>query len=224
MSADFRDRTDAGRQLAAALATLDLPPPRIVLALPRGGVPVGHAIAQALDAALDIVLVRKIGAPGQPELALGAIADCGAGVPPYIEWNTMLLHVAGPLQAYLDRAVADELDELERRRVRYGAMQPPQAGSLADATVIVTDDGVATGATMRAALAAVRRAHPAKLVLAVPVAPNDAWLTLRGQADESVCLLTPPSDLFRAVGLYYRDFEQTGDDEVIALLADRRAP
>ncbi|KFX28309.1 phosphoribosyltransferase [Ralstonia solanacearum] len=224
MSADFRDRTDAGRQLAAELATLDLPPPRIVLALPRGGVPVGHAIAQALDAALDIVLVRKIGAPGQPELALGAIADCGAGVPPYIEWNTMLLRLASAPQAYLDRTVADELDELERRRIRYGATQPPQAGSLAGATVIVTDDGVATGATMRAALAAVRRARPARLVLAVPVAPDDAWLTLRGLADESVCLLTPPADLFRAVGLYYRDFDQTGDAEVIALLADRRIP
>jgi predicted phosphoribosyltransferase len=222
MPAYFRNRTDAGRQLGVELATLDLPPPRIVLALPRGGVPVGHAIAQALDAALDIVLVRKIGAPGQPERAQGPIADCGAGVPPYIEWNISLLHLAAPTQAYLDHVVADELTELERRRIRYGAEHPPQAGSLADATVIVTDDGVATGATVRAALAAVRRAGPGKLVLAMPVAPDDAWLTLREQADEAICLVTPSSDTFRAVGLYYGDFEQTEDAEVIALLADRR--
>lgn len=223
MPAYFRNRTDAGQQLAVELAKLDLPPPRIVLALPRGGVPVGHAIAQALDASLDVVLVRKIGAPGQHELALGAIADCGAGVPPHIEWNTSLLQVIAPPQSYLDHVVADELNELERRRIRYGATQPPQAGSLKGSTVIVTDDGVATGATMRAALAAVRRAEPGKLVLAVPVAPDDAWLTLRTEADEGVCLVTPASDFFRAVGLYYLDFEQTEDSEVIALLADRRA-
>ncbi len=158
----FRDRADAGRQLAAALATLDLPAPRIVLALPRGGVPVGYAIARALNATLGVLLVRKLGAPWQPELALGALADCGAGLPPHIEWNTELLDAIGPSQAYLDEVTAQELAELERRRTRYGVVPLPLAG----ATVIVTDDGIATGATMRAALAAVRRAKPGRLVLA----------------------------------------------------------
>ncbi|KMW44636.1 phosphoribosyltransferase family protein [Ralstonia insidiosa] len=212
----FRDRADAGRQLAAALATLDLPAPRIVLALPRGGVPVGYAIARALNATLGVLLVRKLGAPWQPELALGALADCGAGLPPHIEWNTELLDAIGPSQAYLDEVTAQELAELERRRTRYGVVPLPLAG----ATVIVTDDGIATGATMRAALAAVRRAKPGRLVLAVPTAPETTWHTLRAEVDDGRCLIAPPDFSFQAVGQYYGNFDQTEDSEVIALLAD----
>ena len=218
MPTPFRDRADAGRQLANALAVLDLPTPRIVLALPRGGVPVGHAIAQALSATLGVLLVRKLGAPLQPELALGALADCGAGLPPHVEWNTELLQALQPLQVYLDEVMAHELAELERRRARYGVAPLPLAG----ATVIVTDDGIATGATVRAALAAVRRAGPGRLVLAVPVAPESTWHTLRTEVDEAVCLIAAPDFSFQAVGQYYEDFEQTEDSEVIALLADAR--
>lgn len=218
MPAPFRNRTDAGRQLADALTALDLPTPRIVLALPRGGVPVGHEIARALGATLGVLLVRKLGAPLQPELALGALADCGAGMPPHVEWNTSLLHAIGPSQTYLDGLMAQELAELERRRERYGVVPLPLAG----ATVIVTDDGVATGATMRAALAAVRRARPGRLVLAIPVAPDTTWHTLHAKADDGVCLIAPPDFSFQAVGQYYSDFEQTEDSEVISLLADAR--
>ncbi|MCO5400246.1 phosphoribosyltransferase [Ralstonia soli] len=218
MPAPFRNRTDAGRQLAAALVALGLNAPRIVLALPRGGVPVAHAIAKALGATLGVLLVRKLGAPLQPELALGALADCGAGIPPHVEWNTSLLHALQPSQAYLDEVMAQELAELERRRERYGVTPLPLAG----ATVIVVDDGIATGATMRAALAAVRRAKPERLVLAVPAAPESTWETLRAEVDVGVCLIAAPDFSFQAVGQYYEDFDQTEDREVIALLADAR--
>ena len=214
----FRDRADAGRQLAAALATLDLPAPRIVLALPRGGVPVGYAIARALNATLGVLLVRKLGAPWQPELALGALADCGAGLPPHIEWNTELLDAIAPSQAYLDKVTAQELTELERRRTRYGVVPLPLAG----VTVIVTDDSIATGATVRAALAAVRRAKPGRLVLAVPTAPKTTWQALRTEVDDGVCLIAPPDSSFQAVGQYYDNFDQTEDSEVMALLANAR--
>jgi predicted phosphoribosyltransferase len=218
MSAPFRDRLDAGRQLADALASLRLGEPRIVLALPRGGVPVGHAIARALHAALGVLLVRKLGAPLQPELALGALADCGAGMPPHVEWNTALLRTLAPTQAYLDAVTTQELAEMERRRARYGVTPTPLPG----ATVIVTDDGVATGATVRAALGAVRLARPARLVLAVPVAPDTTWQALRAEVDDGVCLIAAPDLSFQAVGQYYRNFDQTEDSEVIALLADAR--
>jgi len=218
MPIPFRDRIDAGQQLGNALAALDLPAPRIVLALPRGGVPVGHAIALALSATLGVLLVRKLGAPMQPELALGALADCGAGTPPHIEWNASLLHMIGPSQGYLNEVTAQELAELERRRERYGVTALPLAG----ATVIVTDDGIATGATVRAALAAVRRDKPGRLVLAVPTAPETTWKALRAEVDDGICLVAPPDFSFQAVGQYYRDFEQTEDSEVIALLADAR--
>ncbi|ATG22691.1 phosphoribosyltransferase [Ralstonia pickettii] len=218
MSAPFRDRLDAGRQLADALASLQLGEPRIVLALPRGGVPVGHVIARALHAALGVLLVRKLGAPLQPELALGALADCGAGMPPHVEWNTALLRALAPAQAYLDAVTTQELAEMERRRARYGVTPTPLAG----ATVIVTDDGVATGATVRAALGAVRLARPARLVLAVPVAPDTTWQALRAEVDDGVCLIAAPDLSFQAVGQYYRNFDQTEDSEAIALLADAR--
>ena len=155
-------------------------------------------------------------APWQPELALGALADCGAGLPPHIEWNTELLDAIGPSQVYLDEVTAQELAELERRRTRYGVVPLPLAG----ATVIVTDDGIATGATMRAALAAVRRAKPGRLVLAVPTAPETTWHTLRAEVDDGRCLIAPPDFGFQAVGQYYGNFDQTEDSEVIALLAD----
>ncbi|MBU9576879.1 phosphoribosyltransferase [Ralstonia mannitolilytica] len=218
MSAPFRDRLDAGRQLADALASLKLGEPRVVLALPRGGVPVGHAIARAVQAVLGVLLVRKLGAPLQPELALGALADCGAGMPPHVEWNTALLRALAPTQAYLDAVTTQELAEMERRRARYGVTPTPLAG----ATVIVTDDGVATGATVRAALGAVRVARPARLALAVPVAPDTTWQALRAEVDDGVCLIAAPDPSFQAVGQYYRNFDQTEDSEVIALLADAR--
>lgn len=214
----FRDRTDAGRQLANALTALDLPAPCIVLALPRGGVPVGHAIAQALGATLGVLLVRKLGAQMQPELALGALADCGAGLPPHVEWNTSVLDTMQPSRAYLEEVMAQELAEMERRRQRYGVTPLPLAG----ATVIVTDDGVATGATVRAALAAVRRAGPGRLVLAIPTAPDTTWQALRAEVDDGLCLIAAPDFSFQAVGQYYEDFEQTEDSEVIALLAEAR--
>lgn len=216
MPARFRNRTDAGQQLADALTALDLIAPRIVLALPRGGVPVGHAIARALDATLGVLLVRKLGAPLQPELALGALADCGAGMPPHVEWNASLLQTIQPSQAYLDEVTAHELAELERRRARYGVTALPLAG----ATVIVTDDGIATGATVRAALAAVRCTKPRRLVLAIPTAPESAWHTLRAAVDDGLCLIVAPDFSFQAVGQYYENFDQTEDSEVIALLAD----
>jgi predicted phosphoribosyltransferase len=218
MFASFRDRADAGRQLADALTALNLSAPRIVLALPRGGVPVGHAIARALGATLGVLLVRKLGAPMQPELALGALADCGAGMPPHVEWNTSLLQALQPSQAYLDKVTAHELAELERRRERYGVTPLP----LASATVIVTDDGIATGATVRAALAAVRRAKPGRLVLAIPTAPESTWHALRAEVDDGICLIAAPDFSFQAVGQYYDNFDQTEDSEVIALLADAR--
>ncbi len=214
----FRDRTDAGRQLANALTALDPPAPCIVLALPRGGVPVGHAIAQALGATLGVLLVRKLGAQMQPELALGALADCGAGLPPHVEWNTSVLDTMQPSRAYLEEVMAQELAEMERRRQRYGVTPLPLAG----ATVIVTDDGVATGATVRAALAAVRRAGPGRLVLAIPTAPDTTWQALRAEVDDGLCLIAAPDFSFQAVGQYYEDFEQTEDSEVIALLAEAR--
>ena len=216
MPAPFRDRADAGRQLADALATRNLPAPRIVLALPRGGVPVGYVIARALNATLGVLLVRKLGAPWQPELALGALADCGAGLPPHVEWNTSILDAIAPSQAYLDEVMAQELAELERRRTRYGVTPLPLAG----ATVIVTDDGIATGATVRAALAAVRRAKPARVVLAIPTAPETTWQALHTEVDDGLCLIAAPDFSFQAVGQYYGNFDQTDDSEVMAMLAN----
>jgi len=208
----FRDRAEAGQRLAAALVGYrgrDV----VVVALPRGGVPVAAAVATVLDAPLDLVLVRKIGAPFHEELAMGAVADA-AGQPRTVR-NEDIIATLGVDDETFDAARAVQLHEIERRRKAYLGDRPRAA--LAGRVAIVVDDGVATGATTRAALRAVRRQGPAKLVLAVPVAPTDTLAELRDEADEVVCLEAYPA--FGAIGLYYVDFRQVSDDEVTAILA-----
>ena len=206
----FRNRSEAGRKLADILVRMALPRP-VVLALPRGGVPLGVEIARALAAPLDLLLVRKIGAPGQPELALGAVVD---GERPELVVNRDVQAACGVTDAQLHDAERRQLAEIERRRAVYLKGRAPVA--LSGASAIVVDDGIATGATVRAALRAVRRRNPARLVLAVGVAPPDAIAMLRDEVDDVVCLLTP--EPLRAVGLYYDDFSQLDDDDVVALL------
>lgn len=206
----FRDREEAGRRLAERLRALDLPRP-LVLALPRGGVPVAYEVATALQAPLDLVLVRKIGVPFQPELALGAVVD---GDTPEIVVNEDIARALGISEDEIARAAAREIAEIERRRRIYlrGRAPLPVAGR----TAIVVDDGIATGATVRAALQALRRRDPERLVLAIPVAPPDTVAALRAVTDEIICLEMPHH--FTAVGAYYEDFAQLSDAEVIALL------
>ena len=208
----FIDRTDAGRRLADRLAPMSLPPPRVVLALPRGGVPIGAEVARRLAAPLDLLLVRKIGAPGQPELAVAALVE-GDGPEVVVDEDTLAL--SGADRRYVQDQARTQWREIERRRALYlkGRTRPALQG----ATVVVVDDGIATGTTARAALQALRRRQPGRLVLAVPVAPADTVARLRAEVDELVCLATP--EPFRAVGLHYRDFHQVDDDEVIAALA-----
>jgi putative phosphoribosyl transferase len=207
----FADRDEAGRRLADKLLHLKDRQP-VVLALPRGGVAVGFEIAQALDAPLDIVLVRKIGVPWQPELALGAVTD-GAGREIFID-RDLATRLDVP-DSYIEEETARQLEEIERRRKSYCEGRP--ALEVAGRTAIVVDDGIATGATMRVALQAVRRRGPARLVLAVPVAPPDTLAALRKEVDEAVCLETPIE--LGAIGFYYRDFHQMRDSEVTDLLA-----
>lgn len=208
----FRNRREAGVELAQRLMHLRGQSP-VVLALPRGGVPVGFEIARALDAPLDLLLVRKIGAPHQPELAVGAVVD---GAEPDIVLNEDIVRALGVSEDYIRREAASELEELERRRAFYLRGRPPV--EVAGVTAIVVDDGIATGATVRAALRGMRRRNPARLVLAAPVAPPDTVASLRPEADEIVCVATP--DPFMAVGAFYRDFPQLSDEEVIALMEE----
>jgi putative phosphoribosyl transferase len=212
----FIDRADAGRRLAGKLAHLKDRRP-IVLGLPRGGVAVGFEIARALDAPLDVVLVRKIGVPWQPELALGAVSD-GAVAETFID---AALAKQLPLpERYVEEEAARQLEEIERRRAVYCAGRPPL--DIKDRTAIVVDDGIATGATMRVALRAARRRAPARLVLAVPVAPPETLAELGQEVDEAVCLDTPP--MLGAIGFYYRDFHQMSDAEVTDMLARASHP
>lgn len=203
----FRDRLDAAAQLAAALAAWRGSRP-LVLAIPRGAVPMGRAIARRLDGEFDVVLVRKLRAPFSPEFAVGAIDETG--------WTYIAPHArqAGADERYLAEEKAAQLATLHRRRAEYTPHRPPidPAGRVA----IVVDDGLATGATMIAALHAVRARGPAKLICAVPVAPPDSVDAVRPYCDEVVCLHTPWD--FGAVGRFYRNFEQVEDDEVIRLL------
>ena len=220
----FRDRKEAGERLAALLVHLK-GEDSVVLALPRGGVAIGAAVAQALDAPLDIVLVRKIGVPWQPELALGAVcepapAKAGDAGPEVFIDQRMAAALAIPAD-YVTAETARQTAELERRRALYCAGRPPV--EIAGKTAIVVDDGIATGATMRVALRAVRRRGPQRLVLAAPVAAAETLAALVAEADETVCVATPQG--LGAIGFYYDDFHQLSDDEVIALLAaaDRSA-
>jgi len=211
----FADRVEAGRRLAVRLEHLKTTRP-VVLALPRGGVPVGYEIARRLAVPLNLVLVRKIGAPGREELAIGAIAE---GDPPELVTDEDLAGWLALPEDYLETAKQAALREIERRRQSYLPGQAPV--EIAGRTVIVVDDGIATGATMLAALRATRRRKPSRLVLAVPVAPAGTLERLRKEVDEAVCLEIP--DDFYAVGQFYRAFPQLQDEEVIALLNQARA-
>jgi putative phosphoribosyl transferase len=206
----FHDRSDAGQRLGRRLLDLGLPDP-LVLALPRGGVAVAIEVARLLGAPLDVVLVRKIGAPWHKELAAGAVVD---GEQPELVLNPDVVRGYGIDEGYLEAEKARQLREIERRRRLYlgGRPRPRIAGR----TAIVVDDGIATGATVRAALRAVRRAAPRELVLAVPVASPEVLDRLAPDVDRIVCL-HPDPDLM-AVGQYYADFTQVEDDEVVAML------
>jgi putative phosphoribosyl transferase len=211
----FSDRSEAGRRLAKRLLRFKDRNP-VVLALPRGGVPVGAEIARALAAPLDLVLVRKIGAPYQQELAIGAIAD---GEHPELFTDPRLIAHLEVTGEYLEQAKSAGLKEIERRRRAWFGDR--RLIDVAGRTAIVVDDGIATGATMEVALRATRRRGPAWLVLAVPVAPPDTIAKLQQEADETVCLDTPEE--FFAVGQFYRRFPQLEDHEVTALLDEARA-
>jgi predicted phosphoribosyltransferase len=207
----FENRLDAGRKLAHALAGYKDQHP-VILALPRGGVPVAAEVAAALQAPLDLILVRKIGVPIQPELAMGAVVDGGA---PVVVRNENVIRLAGIDESEFKATCESELAEIERRRERYLGNRPRI--DVAGRVAIVIDDGIATGATTRAALRATRMRKPSKLVLAVPVAPTDTLAAMREEADHVVCL--EDHEFFGAIGLYYFDFSQTSDREVIDAIA-----
>jgi putative phosphoribosyl transferase len=206
----FRDRTEAGQLLAERLRHYAGRDDVVVLALPRGGVPVAYEVAKVLDAPLDVFVVRKLGVPGHEELAMGAIASGGVLV-----LDEGIVERLGISESEIQRAVEAELRELSRREEAYrrGREPPDVAGK----TVILVDDGLATGSTMRAAALAVRRLAPARVVVAVPVASAETCSEFRDVVDEVVCGVTPRP--FHAVGLWYQDFSQTTDDEVRSLLA-----
>ncbi len=206
----FKNRSDAGRKLAKALAGYKDQQP-VILALPRGGVPVAAEVAAALNAPLDLILVRKVGVPFQRELAMGAVVDGGA---PIIVRNEDVIRLAGIDEAEFKAVCDGELAEIERRRQRY--LGSREYVDISGRTAIVIDDGVATGATTKAALRATRSRNPKKLVLAVPVAPTDSLAELRGDADDVVCL--EDHEFFGAIGIYYADFCQVSDEEVSDIL------
>jgi putative phosphoribosyl transferase len=206
----FEDRGDAGRQLAAAARGYAVEDP-LVLALPRGGVPVAYEVAQELGAPMDLLFVRKIGAPGHPEYGIGAVVD---GDNPQVVLSEMVDQLGIPA-SYIEQQKRRELEEIERRRRAYLGDREPLA--IKGRTVMVVDDGIATGGTVRASLRALRSAEARRLILAVPVAAADTIESLRSEADEILCLATP--EPFYAVGMHYRDFDQTSDEEVVRLLA-----
>jgi predicted phosphoribosyltransferase len=205
----FRDRTEAGRRLAAELAAYAGRPDVLVLALPRGGVPVAFEVARALHAPLDVFLVRKLGVPGHEELAMGAIATGGVRV-----MNSDVVRALHIPEEAIEAVAAEEQQELERRERLYRDDRP--APEVHGRTVILVDDGLATGSSMRAAVAALRYLRPARIVVAVPVAAPDTCTELQAEVDDVVCVRTP--EPFYGVGLWYDDFSQTTDAEVHALL------
>ncbi|MCF7696527.1 phosphoribosyltransferase [Mycetohabitans sp. B2] len=210
----FPNRRAAGSALAGALTRYrDCAP--LVVGLPRGGVPVAFEVARALGGSLDVLLVRKLGAPHQPELALGSIVE---GDPPQVVWNEDIVMALRPGDDYLIGEQHRQQQELVRRRAQYRRGAPPVPA--AHRTIIVVDDGVATGSTMKVALLALRNAGAAKLVAASPVAPREVWTHVAQWADDNACLAQ--LDAFGAVGQYYADFAQTSDDEVVDLLARSR--
>ncbi|HWP03453.1 MAG TPA: phosphoribosyltransferase family protein [Gemmatimonadaceae bacterium] len=209
----FRDRVDAGRRLAAALAHLKGERP-LVLAVPRGGVIVAAEVARELGGDLDVIVARKVGAPFSPELAVGAVASDGTR---YIHAESA--RAVGVTDEYLERAIAEKMAEAKAREERYRGGRP--ALDARGRTVILVDDGLATGSTMIAAARSVRRRDPAKVVIAVPVAPPSTVEAMRREADEVVCLAAPRS--FGAVGQFYRDFGQVEDEEVQRILGTRVA-
>lgn len=210
----FRDRRHAGEVLARRLQHLAGRPNLVVLALPRGGVPVAHEVAYALGAPMDVWVVRKLGLPGYPELAMGAIASGGVRV-----MNEDVLAAYRPSSADIDAVTRSERAELERRERAY--RDQPTAVPIEGRTVILVDDGLATGSTMRAAVLAVRQRQPARVIVAVPVGARETCEALREVADEVVCALMP--EPLSAVGLWYTDFSQTTDDEVRHLLSMPRS-
>jgi putative phosphoribosyl transferase len=205
----FRNRREAGRRLAAELREYAGRPDAIVLALPRGGVPVGYEIAEALHVPLDVFVVRKLGLPWQEELAMGALASGNVRV-----LDEDLIRVARVTPEDIAHVTAVEQAELERRERRYRGDRP--FPHLQGRTIILVDDGLATGSTMRAAVAALRKEQPARIVVAVPVSATETCDAFRDIADEIICAETP--EPFQAVGLWYEDFSQTTDDEVHELL------
>jgi predicted phosphoribosyltransferase len=214
MQGRFSNRRDAGRRLADALTRYRGDPSAIVLALPRGGVPIGFEVASALGVPLDVFVVRKLGLPWHEELAMGALARGGVRI-----LDDELIRAARVSPDEILRITADEQAELNRRERRYrGSRAFP---SVRGKTVILVDDGLATGSTMRAAVAALRKEDPARVVVAVPVAAREACDAVGTIADEIVCVATP--DYFQSVGQWYDDFAQTSDDEVHALLEESRA-
>lgn len=205
----FRDRKDAGKKLTEKLLAYKDDKDTVVLALPRGGIPVAYEVARALHLPLDLLIVRKLGTPGHRELAMGAIATGGVKV-----LNEGIIASLRIPQTMIDKVVETELKELERREFAYRGAKAPL--DVKDKTVILMDDGIATGATMRAAIASLKQRHPKKIVLAVPTAAGTTYTELSAQVDEFVCLATP--EPYIAVGVWYDSFPQTSDDEVKVLL------
>src|SRR3981189_3549403 len=211
----FRDRREAGRLLAAKLSAYANRTDVLVLALPRGGVPVAYEVARALGAPLDVFVVRKLGVPGYEELAMGAVATGGVRV-----LNHQLVTRLGIPDHLIDSVTEQEQQELARRERLYRGGRP--APDVTGRTVILVDDGLATGSTMHAAIEALRQLRPARIVVAVPTAPPETCEEMRAKVDDVICAITP--EPFHAVGLWYQDFAQTTDEEVRNLLARRDEP